>query len=141
MISRSLKPYLLFLFFILFYSIPSKSAAAQSICPDPNHPCGTFKAYELPFRIAPSRVARAEDQSELFYAIILKSAPACSIAGDEGTAAQSLFPAKKVFVSRFECGEEDNVTYTTSDKKFGILAVYAGKTMKEAEALVAVVRK
>ena len=119
----------------------SETTFGQTICPDPAKPCGSFKPYELPFRIPGSGTARAEDKSELFYAIILKTAPHCSLADSERTSAQQLFPSNKVFVSRFECDPEDNVNYTTIDQKYSILAVYAGKSLSEAKAFLETVRK
>ena len=116
-------------------------AKTQSICPSPEKPCGSFKPYELSFRIPPGNKARAEDQSAAFYAIILKSAAPCSIADDERKAAQADFPRNKVFISRFECEAEDIISYTTiDDRKFSILAVYAGSTKRQAEIFLSHVR-
>jgi hypothetical protein len=115
---------------------------AQSVCPNPNKPCGSFKPYELPFRIQPSTATKAEDQSAEFFAVILKSAKPCSISDDERITAQKLFAGNKVFVSRFECEPEDNIAYTTVDgSKPSILAVYAGNTRREANSFLTRVRK
>jgi hypothetical protein len=46
-----------------------------------------------------------------------------------------------VFVSRFECDPEDSVNYTTIDRKYGVLAVYGGKSLPEAKAFLETVRK
>ncbi|HEU4391669.1 MAG TPA: hypothetical protein VFV34_28030 [Blastocatellia bacterium] len=127
--------------FTLVTLVISGASNAQTICPDPAKPCGSFKPYELPFRIPKSGAAKAEDRSEFFYAIILKSAAHCSIADDERTTAQQLFASNKVFVSRFECDPEDNVNYTTIDQKYSILAVYGGKSLAEAKAFLETVRK
>jgi len=116
-------------------------AKTQSICPDPEKPCGSFKSYELSFRIPPGNKARAEDRSAAFYAIILKSAAPCSIADDQRKAAQADFPRNKVFISRFECEDEDNISYTTiDDRRYSILAVYAGSTRRQAENFLSRVR-
>lgn len=134
MIFKSLKKCSLLLLLMLVTPALSKTIYAQSICPDPNKPCGKFKPYELSFRVRPSKVlARAEDRSTGFYAIILKTAAPCSILEGERQSAQTLFPRNKVFLSRFECEPEDNITYSTIDhSKHGILAVYAGRTKREA---------
>src|SRR5262245_13136490 len=83
--------------------IVTGQARAQAICPDPTRPCGDFKPHQLSFKIPRSAVARAEDQSALFYAVILKTARNCAIAEAERTSTQDLFARNKVFVSRFEC--------------------------------------
>ena len=120
----------------------ASEARGQSLCPDPARPCGSFKPYELPFRLPPSRLARAEVRSAAFYAIILRTADRCAIPESDRLAAQALFPRQKVFVSRFQCDAEDNVTYTTIDAdRHSILAVYAGATRSEASALLARVRR
>ena len=127
------QPGLLVLLMLLLPAV----AKTQSICPNPEKPCGSFKPYELSFRIPPNNKARAEDRSVAFYAVILKSAAPCSIADDQRKAAQSVFPRNKVFISRFECESEDNISYTTiDDRKHSILAVYAGSTRREAESVL-----
>lgn len=116
-------------------------AEAQRICPDPALPCGDFKPYEMPFRVPPSRRARAEERSAPFYAVILKTAARCGIPESERLSAQALFPGRKVFVSRFECDGEDNITYTTiDDGRHSVLAVSAGGTRREAQRFLAGVR-
>ena len=121
----------------------STSILGQSICPDPNKPCGSFKPYELSFRIPSSKaLAKPEDRSAAFFAVILKSAKPCAISEDERLSVQTLFPRNKVFVSRFECEPEDNISYDTIDHgKHGVLAVYAGKTKREAATFLNQVRK
>ena len=132
------QPCLLVLPLILLWPAVAKT---QSICPNPEKPCGSFKPYELSFRIPPSNKARAEDRSVAFYAIILKSAAPCSIADNQRKAAQADFPRNKVFVSRFECEAEDNVSYATiDDRKYSILAVYAGSTRRQAVSFLSRVR-
>ena len=129
---------------ILFLMIPifPGLAYAQSICPNPDKPCGSFKPYELPFRIPRSNTARAEDRSTDYYAIILKSSTPCSIPEDERLSAQKLFPQNKVFVSRFECDGEDTIKYSTIDSsKYSIMAVYAGATKRQADGFLVRARK
>jgi hypothetical protein len=126
---------------VLLMLLSPAVAESQSICPNPDKPCGSFKPYELSFRIPRSTQARPEDRSAAFYAIILKSAAPCSIADDERKAAQAVFPRNKVFISRFECEPEDIISYTTiDDKKHSILAVYAGRTRRQAESFLSRVR-
>src|SRR5688500_20081795 len=126
---------------VLLILLSPAVAKTQSICPDPEKPCGSFKPYELSFRIPPGKLARPEDRSAAFYAIILKSAAPCSIADDQRKAAQADFPRNKVFISRFECKPEDIISYTTiDDRKYSILAVYAGSTRRQAEAFLSRVR-
>ena len=141
--AKSLKKCSLLLLLMLITPPLSKSIYAQSICPDPSKPCGNFKPYELPFRIPSSKaLARAEDRSAEFYAIVLKTAKPCSISKDERQPAQTLFPRNKVFVSRFECEPEDDITYSTIDhSKHSVLAVYAGTTKREAGTFLTRVRR
>ena len=130
---------LLVVTFVLSISFPTK---AQSVCPRPDKPCGSFKSYELPFKVSSSPVARGEDRSATFYALILKSAKRCAITEEDRLSAQSMFARNKVFVSRFECDSEDNINYTNLDSsKYSIMAVYAGNTRREATTFVAQLRK
>lgn len=133
-----------FLLLVLTSPMLCTTALGQKICPDPANPCRSqnAKPYELTFAIPNSGLARAEDKSEGFYAIVLKSAKPCSIEETERLSAQELFPRNKVFVSRFECGPEDAVTYHPIDStKFSVMAVYAGRTRRDASNFLASVRK
>lgn len=140
---KSLKKCSLLLLLMVITPYLSKNIYAQTICPDPDKPCGSFKPYELPFKIPPSRaLARAEDRSAEFYAVILKTAKPCAISEDERQLAQRQFPRDKVFVSRFECEPEHAVTYSTLDhRKHSILAVYAGATKRGAATFLNQVRQ
>ncbi len=140
---KSLKKCDLLLLLVLIAPSLSNSVYAQAICADPNKPCGSFKPHELPFKVPPSQaLARAEDRSAEFYAIILKSAKPCSISEVERQSTQTLFPRNKVFLSRFECEPEDNITYSTIDHtKHAILAVYAGATKRAAATFLSHVRR
>jgi hypothetical protein len=114
------------------------SADAQGkVQPDPVTPCSSdaFKPHELCFELPDDEVARAEDLSESFYAIILRTAGRCTITEEERLEVQELFPRRKVFSMRFYCDEniEENISYTNVNDKFGFLAVYAGATLKEAK--------
>jgi hypothetical protein len=119
----------------------SQGLCAQRIYSEP----GTYhgrKPYELPFKIPPAKaLARAEDLSAEFYAVILKTAERCSIPDEERIAAQAFFPRNKVFLDRFECGPEDNITYRPLDNKYSILAVYGGPTSRQAQTILTRARK
>lgn len=103
---------------------------------------GNFKSHELCFKTPGDGVARAELLSESFYAIILKTAERCTITEDERLQAQKRFPETKVFSMRFYCDDniEENISYTNVNEKFGFLAVYAGRTLKEAKTRLAEVK-
>jgi hypothetical protein len=98
--------------FISFLSIDAsaqrRSAKGQhlSVCGNPKVPCktvATFEPHDLPFRRPANAVIY---DTELFYAIILKSVQSpddeCKIfiPEKERVAAQALFPDRKVFSSR-----------------------------------------
>jgi hypothetical protein len=109
------------------------------LCPDPAHPCAGFTAHDLSFVLPRGGTARPEARSDGFYAVVLRSAPRCSIAEGDRVAAQALFPGRKVFSQRFECdGDvENNVTYTHVAEGRAFLAVYAGATRPQAGAVLA----
>jgi hypothetical protein len=119
------------------------------VCPDPAHPCaGGFRPNELPFVLPRDSVARAEFRSDTFYAVILRSAPRCSIPERERVAAQALFPGRKVFSQRFECDvdpsaddEESGITYTNVAERTAFLAIYAGATREQALRVLAEARR
>ena len=111
-------------------------------CPDPAQPCALpgnrFKPNELSFA-APRefRFDRGEDRSQPFYAVILRSAPRCSLGEPERLEVQALYPASKVFLHRHLCEDfGDKVTYTNVDRKLDFLAVYSGETEASARALL-----
>jgi hypothetical protein len=109
------------------------------ICPEPEHPCAGFRPHDLSFVLPRGGTARAEARSDGFYAVILRSGPACSIPEAQRAAAQALFPGRKVFSHRFECdGDvENNVSYTNIAPGTAFLAVYAGATRQQASATLA----
>jgi hypothetical protein len=115
------------------------SAMSQGrIQPDPAKPCvnTASKPHELCFETPKDDVARAEILSEPFYAVILKTAARCSIPEADRADVQKLFPRSKVFSTRFQCDDdvEENVAYTNVNEAYGFIAVYAGRTAKEAKA-------
>ena len=117
-------------------------AAAAEVCPDPAAPCAGFRDHDLSFKRESTGVARAEERSAAFFAVILASAAPCAIDEKSRLQAQSRFPGRKVFSARFECdGDvENNVSYTNVDGKRAVLAVYAGATRDEAQKVLAEAR-
>jgi hypothetical protein len=117
-----------------------------SVCGDPTLACKTgevrFEPHNLPFRIPAQAVIW---ESETFYAVILKSVKAADddcgtfVPEDERQAAQALFPRHKVFADR-GCGEPGETYYTGTQPGARFLAVYAGRTRAEANAMLARVK-
>ena len=121
-----------------------RQRARAAICGNPMMQCktsATFQPNDLPFRLPANSVIF---DTELFYAIILKSVVAkddnCKIfvPEPERLAAQALFPDHKVFASR--CADIENLFYTNVDPKFRIMAVYGGTTLAESKRLLEAVR-
>jgi hypothetical protein len=115
-----------------------------AVCPDPTARCRTsvqFEPYQLPF-VVPRNVAIFE--TEKFYVVILKSArdktQDCTgfVPESERLEAQSLFPRNKVFTSR--CFELDELYYEGIESEVMFMAVYAGRTRAEANAMLAKVK-
>lgn len=111
------------------------ATAEGRIFPDPAQPHSGFKSHQLAFATPKDGVARTEFRSQPFFAVILKTAPRCSVGEAERLQVQALFPSSKVFATRFDCEDsiEEHITYTDVDPKWGFLAVYAGSTRTEAE--------
>jgi hypothetical protein len=118
------------------------ATATAAICGDPAQPCAGFREHDLSFARETTAVARAEERSAPFFAVILVSAAPCAIPEAERRRIQSLFPSRKVFSARFECdGDvENNVKYTNVDEKRGFVAVHAGATRADADKVVAEAR-
>jgi hypothetical protein len=131
-------------------SFPNTEATAQkpvkhlSICGNPTAQCKTsavFQPYDLPFRLPASAVIY---DTELFYAIILKSVSAANdncnvfVSERERLAAQALFPDHKVFSSR--CAEPGGLSYTNTNPNQHFMAVYAGMTLAEANRMLGTVK-
>jgi len=112
------------------------------VCPDPDQPCSGFKPNELSFAIAkPFSFDRGRDQSQPFYAVLLRSGPLCGIADDERVRAQQAFPRAKVFLHRHMCEDfGDKVTYSNVNAKSGFVAVYGGETEADAQKVLAQAR-
>lgn len=115
-----------------------RTVTQGKVCPNPESPCDGFKSNELSFTIAaPFTFDRGRDKSTPFYAVILKSAPLCSISEAERQRAQMLFPRQKAFVHQYFCQDfGDKVTYSNINEKVGFLAVYAGETEADAKAVL-----
>lgn len=119
-------------------------AKRASICGNPRMACKTkvnFHDYDLSFRVPASAVIY---DTELFYAIILKSVPVADsdcntfVSETERLAAQALFPDRKVFSSR--CYEPGELFYTNTSPKHRMMAVYAGTNLAEAKRVLTAVR-
>ncbi len=115
-----------------------------TVCGNPNASCPSavgFEAYDLPFRM-PANIAIYD--TELFYAIILKSVPSrtddCDkfIPETDRLEAQALFPDHKVFTSR--CAEPGHLSYSNTNPHAQLMAVYAGRTLAEANRTLARVK-
>jgi hypothetical protein len=115
-----------------------------SICGNPQVPCktiATFQPNDLPFRVPKNAVIV---DTELFYAIILKSVGVgeqdCDVfvPEKERRQTQALFPDHKVFASR--CADPETLFYTGMSPKHRFMAVYAGTTLAEAKRMLGVVR-
>jgi|SRR5215813_3038781 len=114
------------------------------VCGNPKIPCQTtaqFEPYDLPFRVAENAVIT---DTELFYAIMLKSVGKsdqdCEVFVPEAERleAQALFPENKVFTSR--CPDVETLAYTNVNPQHRFMAVYAGKTLAEAQRLLQTVK-
>ena len=123
---------------------PRQRVRKASICGNPMVSCkttATFKPNDLPFRLPANSVIF---DTELFYAIVLKSVPAdegdCNVFVPEAERleTQALFPDRKVFTSR--CADIENLFYTNVNPKFRIMAVYGGSTLAEAKGVLEAVK-
>ena len=115
-----------------------------SVCGNPTVQCrtiATFEPYALPFRVAENAVIV---DTELFYAVILKSAGVseedCDVFVPEGERlqAQKLFTDHKVFTSR--CADVGELYYTGMNPKHRFMAVYAGTSLAEANRMLSAVK-
>jgi hypothetical protein len=122
----------------------TRRASAAAICGNPRVSCKTsvtFQPHDLPVRVPANAVIL---DTELFYAVILKSMPAgddsCAvfISETDRLAAQALFPDRKVFSSR--CAEPGELFYTNVNEKQRMMAVYAGANLAEAKRVLAAVK-
>lgn len=140
--------------FIAFASLPGNAtaqsrvarhrASAKSICGNPQAPCKTsvtFEPHDLSFSVPKNAVIY---DTELFYAIILKSVGQSEddcdvfVPESERLAAQALFPRNKVFASR--CPDVETLFYSNISSKHRFMALYAGTTLVEARRLLDAVK-
>ena len=122
------------------------------ICGNPKVACktsATFEANDLPFQVGKDMVIV---DTLPFYAVMLKSMAVkddnCDVFIPEADrlAAQALFPNNKVFSSR--CIDPENLFYadvtSRTPRYFSethrLMAVYAGKTMAEAQKMLEAVK-
>lgn len=134
---------------LIFISFSTVYAQQQKIlgrvCCDPTAACKTrenFQAYELPFDYGKNVIA----QSQLFYAVILKSVKLnadqsnCdkAIPESDRTDIQVLFPRNMVFVMR--CWESGQTSYSNVADGVSFMGVYAGQTQAQANAFLAKVK-
>jgi hypothetical protein len=118
-------------------------AQPWQVCGDPTMRCpgaGETQPYDLSLRIPPNTVIF---ESEMFYAVILKSISAkndceAHISEAERLEAQALFPHNKVFADR--CPEPGTLFYTGLNSDYRFMAVFAGRTRAEAQQTLARVR-
>jgi hypothetical protein len=130
--------------FISVTAAQRKTTRRLPVCGNPKASCpstATFEPHDLPFRVPQNAVIW---ETELFYAVILKSMKGSDdnceifIPESERTAAQNLFPDKKVFTSR--CVEPGTLYYTNTRPNTRLMAVYAGSTLAEANRTLAAVK-
>jgi hypothetical protein len=138
---------------LLLFSVLTAETLAQkrrpivrhlAVCGNPVLPCksaATFEPNDLPFRMPENAVIY---DTELFYAVILKSVNAADdncdvfVPEDERLAAQALFPDHKVFSSR--CVEPGRLSYSNTSPKARLMAVYAGTALTDANRMLAAVK-
>jgi hypothetical protein len=123
-------------------ALSADDAPLGKLHPDPGVPDARFKPHQMPFELPNDGVARAEFSSERFYAVLLQSPPPCTVTEEQRLAIQAQFPGRKVFATRFDCGDEEElVTYTNVRAGVGFIAVFAGRTPAEAKSLLAEIKK
>ena len=130
-----------FLVFVSAADAQRRTTGRLTVCGNPNSACpstATFEPHDLRFRVPRNAVIW---ETELFYAVVLKSMNASDencdlhIPESERLAAQALFPGRKVFASR--CVEPGTLYYTNTRPNTRLMAVYAGPTLAEANRILA----
>ena len=136
---------------VAFMVTPAQSGA---ICGDPrNKDCvgqyEGFQPHDLIFNTGRAKLGTGtRHESVEFYAVLLTSVPAakpngakCNFVSEaQRKAAQKLFPANKVFASRNNC-RSTVVGYLNTSDDYNFMAVYAGETKDEANALLTKAQK
>lgn len=119
-----------------------KKRATGQVCGDPTAKCAAaenFQAFDLPFETGANWVIV---QSRPFYGIVLKSAKLpdwgdCekpSFQEAERLEIQDLFPKNKVFTQN--CVDVGTNYYTGTADKTALIGVFAGNTLREANAFL-----
>jgi len=118
-------------------------AVPGQVLGDPSTERRGFRSYQLAFVTPTDGIARSEFKSEPFYAVILETFPPCIDSEMQRRKVQASFPANKVFATRFGCEGvvQENINYTNVDPKWGFMAVYAGTTLAEGQALLETVQR
>lgn len=117
------------------------------VCGNPNIKCKSgdyiFGKHELPFEVPSRNVVIYE--SEPFYAIVLKSYKTKDYTNCENAISerdrleiQDMFPNNKVFA--LNCLEPGSLYYTNVAVDVNFIAVYAGKTLAEANKFLKTVQ-
>ena len=134
------------LIFVSAADAQRRTTGRLTVCGNPNTACRTsavFDPHDLQFRV-PQNANAVIWETELFYAVVLKSMNASDencdahIPESERLAAQTLFPDRKVFASR--CVEPGTLYYTNTRANTRLMAVYAGPTLAEANRVLAAVK-
>lgn len=101
-----------------------------------------FKPHELPFEIQPREVARPEDVSNSFWAVVLRRASSCSIPEDERAELQTFFQQHRVFMNRFGCDDEfggdEFMSYQGVADEQAFIAIFGGRTREHAQWVAAI---
>ena len=129
---------------LLFVAPLAQAQIPGTLCYQPNATCRSSHAFgpnQLPFVIKEKLVFGKTYRSQQFYSVILKSvkiadnADCSEVAEAERLRAQSSWPTRKVFTSRYSCPEE-LVSYENTEPTINFLAVYAGNTLSEARRVL-----
>ena len=129
---------------LLLLAALAQPPAAGSVCYRPNTTCNSsysFAPYQLPFVIKEKLVFGKSYRSREFYAVILKSvkidqnADCTSVSEAERLAAQTKWPSRKVFSSRYSCPEE-LLSYENTEPTVNFLGIYAGENLSEARRVL-----
>jgi hypothetical protein len=133
---------------------------SNDVCPDPKKPCRhrekNFDEWELSFQLPTKIKSNVTYSSAAFYAVILKKYDGgCeeldfnSAIEPERVRVQKLLPTRKVFAD-YNCPNMDAVGYNFGGKTDAsgeqvlytdYIAVYAGKSLNEANGLLIELRK
>jgi hypothetical protein len=132
--------------FLFSSNVAAQRKVVGKVCGDPTATCSTresFQAFELPFEYGKGM---AISQSQLFYAVILKSVRLnadqsnCDKAIPESDRidTQALFPHNMVFVMR--CWESGQASYSNVADGVSFMGMYAGQTQAQANAFLVKVK-